>query len=236
MNDALLSLEKLIGYEFKDIELLKRALTHSSYANEANAHLEKHSVSSYERLEFFGDSILSFVVSDYIFANFKSCPEGALTRIRANVVCEDSLYEVAKKLGIGDFMLLGRGEEHTGGRERKSVLADMVEAIIAAVFLDGGIEPASAFVLRILEEKIKSSMDTGKFTDYKSRLQHLVQQAPGEHFEYELLEESGPDHDKRFVMAAKLNRNVIGKGEGRTKREAEQQAAKDALTLFGEIV
>ena len=236
MSDDLRKLEERIGYSFKNKALLSRALTHSSYANEANAHSDKGEVQSYERLEFFGDSILSFAVSEYIYTNYPDCPEGALTRIRASVVCEDSLYEVAKSLCLGKYMLLGRGEEQTGGRERKSVLADMVEAIIAAMCVDGGPEQSKSFVLSILEGKIKAVMGNDRVTDYKSQLQHLVQQAPGEHFEYELLREYGPDHDKRFVMAAKLNRNVIGTGEGRTKREAEQQAAKAALELFGEKV
>lgn len=235
-NKELALLEKKINYTFKNKSLLIRALTHSSYANEANAqHENEEKVHSYERLEFFGDSILSFVVSEYICVNFPNCPEGELTKLRAAVVCEDSLYEIAKKLDLGRFILLGKGEENTGGRERKSVLADVVEAIIAAMFRDSEIKYCTQFILDNLREKICSIMNTEKVEDYKSRLQHLVQQAPGELLEYELVDEIGPDHDKIFVMTAKLNRNIIGKGKGRTKREAEQQAAKEALILFGSI-
>lgn len=236
MNESAEKLEELIGYKFKNKDLLYRALTHTSYQNEMNAHDKSKSVKSYERLEFFGDSILSFVVSEYIYRNYPDCPEGELTRLRAAVVCEDSLYEVATALGIGKYMLIGRGEEQTGGRNKKSVLADMVEAIIAAMYIDSGIAESKRFILQNLEDKIKKIIeDGGKVLDYKSMLQHLVQQAPGEEFEYELLEESGPQHDKRFVMAAKLNTNIIGKGSGKSKREAEQQAAKDALIFFGSI-
>ncbi len=235
-NKALSQLEKKIDYTFNSKSALIRALTHSSYANEANAqHDTESKVHSYERLEFFGDSILSFVVSEYICVNFPECPEGELTKLRAAVVCEDSLYVIAKKLNLGNYILLGKGEENTGGRERKSVLADVVEAIIAAIYKDGGLKPASEFILNNLRDKISSIMNTEKVEDYKSQLQHLVQQAPGELLEYELEDEIGPDHDKTFVMVAKLNRNVIGKGTGRTKREAEQQAAKEALILFGSI-
>lgn len=237
LNDkVLLELEKKINYTFNNKSALVRALTHSSYANEANAqHDTESKVHSYERLEFFGDSILSFVVSEYICVNFPECPEGELTKLRAAVVCEDSLYEIAKKLNLGKYILLGKGEENTGGRKRKSVLADVVEAIIAAIYKDGGLNPASEFILNNLRKKISSIMNTEKVEDYKSQLQHLVQQAPGELLEYELEDEIGPDHDKTFVMVAKLNRNIIGKGTGRTKREAEQQAAKEALILFGSI-
>jgi ribonuclease-3 len=237
LSKKLLSqLEEKIGYTFKNKELLIRALTHSSFANEANAqHDVETKVHSYERLEFFGDSILSFIVSEYICANFKDCPEGELTKLRAAVVCEESLYEIAKRLDLGKYILLGKGEENTGGRERRSVLADVVEAIIAAMYKDGGLTYCSDFILNNLREKICSIMYTEKVEDYKSKLQHLVQQAPGELLEYELIEEMGPDHDKTFVMVAKLNRNIIGKGKGRTKREAEQQAAKEALILFGSI-
>ncbi len=235
-SKALSQLEKEINYTFKNKDLLIRALTHSSFANEANAqHDSETKIHSYERLEFFGDSILSFVVSEYICVNFPSFPEGELTKLRAAVVCEDSLYEIAKKHDIGRFILLGKGEENTGGRERKSVLADVVEAIIAAMYKDSGIKYCTEFILTNLREKISSIINTEKVEDYKSQLQHLVQQAPGELLEYELVDEIGPDHDKTFVMTAKLNRNIIGKGTGRTKREAEQQAAKEALILFGSI-
>ncbi len=235
-NKELLQLEKKINYSFKNKNLLIRALTHSSFANEANAqHDFQAKIRSYERLEFFGDSILSFVVSEYICENFPDCPEGELTKLRAAVVCEDSLYEIAKKLNLGKFILLGKGEEYTGGRERKSVLADVVEAIIAAMFRDSGMQFCAEFIMNNLRDKISAIMNTEKVEDYKSQLQHLVQQAPGELLEYELVDEIGPDHDKTFVMVAKLNRNIIGKGTGRTKREAEQQAAKEALILFGSI-
>lgn len=229
---SLKELEDKIGYTFKDKKLLICALTHSSFANERSS----HDVSSYERLEFFGDSILSFVVSDFIYKNLPDYPEGDLTRLRAAVVCEDSLYEVSKKLSIGKYILLGKGEENSNGRERKSILADIIEAIIAAMFIDSGLEESRKFIMNNLKDKIHSLVEhSEKVVDYKSQLQHLVQQAPGEQFEYELEEETGPDHDKRFVMVAKLNRNIIGRGSGKSKREAEQNAAKEALILFGSL-
>lgn len=229
---SLKELEDKIGYTFKDKKLLICALTHSSFANERIS----HDVSSYERLEFFGDSILSFVISDFIYKNLPDYPEGDLTRLRAAVVCEDSLYEVSKKLSIGKYILLGKGEENSNGRERKSILADIIEAIIAAMFIDSGLEESRKFIMDNLKDKILSLVEhSEKVVDYKSQLQHLVQQAPGEQFEYELEEETGPDHDKRFVMVAKLNRNIIGRGSGKSKREAEQNAAKEALILFGSL-
>lgn len=237
MNEnQLTELQNKLNYQFKSIDLLICALTHSSFANESNAqHLTGKKIYSYERLEFFGDSILSFIVSEYIYLNYPNCPEGELTKLRATVVCEDSLYKISQKLDLGKYIILGKGEENTGGRKRKSVLADVVEALLAAIFRDSGIEECKKFIMTYLKDEISMIMNKHSVDDYKSQLQHLVQQAPGELLEYELVEEIGPDHDKLFVMVAKLNRNVIGKGQGKTKREAEQKAAKEALILFGSI-
>ncbi len=220
-------LEEAIGYHFKNPELIHEALSHSSYANEKKK--QRH---SNERLEFLGDSVLSVVVSQYLFKHHPDLPEGELTRIRAALVCEKSLHKFALKIKLGNYLLLGKGEEHTGGRERPSILADAFEAVIAAVYLDGGLEAARKHILHFIPERIpeKHSM---LFGDYKTALQEVIQKNPEEKIDYKLIEESGPDHNKTFVVEVCLNSNVIGKGIGKSKKEAEQMAAQEALALMG---
>ncbi|MBQ7957491.1 MAG: ribonuclease III [Clostridia bacterium] len=216
--------EKIIGYSFSDKSLLTRALSHSSYAN------EKHSPKdSNERLEFLGDSVLGFITAEYYYKN-STLPEGELTRLRAATVCEKALFEFSKEIELGSKLLLGKGEENTGGRERASINSDAFEAIIAAIYLDGGIEEAKKFVLRFVEKHAKNQ---GSFKDYKTKLQEVIQKNPEELLEYVLVGESGPDHDKRFEVEVHLNSNVIGKGVGKSKKTAEQEAAREALALMG---
>ncbi len=216
--------EKKIGYEFKDKSLLKRALTHSSYANEKGTGLDN------ERLEFLGDSVLGFITAEYLFEHYKDKAEGDLTKKRAYAVCEKTLFGYAEKIGLGEMILLGKGEEITGGRQRPSVVSDAFEAVIAAIYLDGGIENAKKFVLPFIEI---ASEARPVFKDYKSTLQEVLQQNPTEKFEYIVVGESGPDHNKEFIVEVHLNSNVIGRGVGSSKKRAEQQAAKSALELMG---
>ena len=219
------ALQERIGYRFHDKALLERALIHSSYANESRQKIECN-----ERMEFLGDAVLSIIVADHIFHKFHLA-EGDLTRIRASLVCEKSLFEFAQKIQLGQELLLGHGEEQTGGRERPSVVSDAFEALIAAIYLDGGMEPAKRHILRFLVPALENH--TTAFKDYKTTLQEVVQQNPGENVTYVLVGESGPDHDKRFQVQVRLNSNVIGSGVGRSKKEAEQEAAKEALHLMG---
>ncbi len=215
-----------IGYQFQNKKYLRRALTHSSYSNESREKPECN-----ERMEFLGDAVLSLVVSNYIFHRFH-LDEGDLTKIRASMVCEKSLFRFAQEVGLGEELLLGRGEEQMGGRTRPSIVSDAFEALIAAIFLDGGLEPAGKFVLRFVREEL----DTGErsaFVDYKTMLQEIVQKNPEEKVSYVLVGETGPDHDKHFVVEVRLNSNVIGRGESRSKKGAEQLAAKEALELMG---
>ncbi len=225
MSDFLFIQEK-IGYNFKNTELLKRALTHTSYANETGG---DHNLSN-ERLEFLGDSVLGVISAEYFFMNYKKLPEGELTKLRAATVCEKALCEYAKDIDLGSYILLGRGEIVTGGSERPSILADAFEALIAAVYLDGGMDAAKGFVLKYIE---KAAKEHRGFKDYKTMLQEVVQKNPGEIVEYVLVNESGPDHDKRFEVEVHLNSNVIGRGIGTSKKKAEQFAAKEALELMG---
>jgi ribonuclease-3 len=220
-------LENNLNYKFNNIELLKNALTHSSFANES--HNQK---SSNERLEFLGDSVLSIIVSDYLYKNYPDMPEGQLTKLRASLVCEKSLHAFAKELCLGDFLILGKGEEQTGGRTRVSILADAFEAVLAAMYLDGGMEVARKHVMRFVLEELKSA-DDDVFKDYKTSLQEIIQRNPEERLTYILIAESGPDHDKCFTVEVKLNSNVIGTGSGKSKKQAEQMAAKQALELMG---
>lgn len=221
-------IENIIGYQFHNKELLREALTHSSYANERKAQHIKYN----ERLEFLGDAVLSIVVSDYIFKHCPELPEGELTKLRASLVCERSLYEFAQKIDLGSYLLLSKGEQHNGGAQRPSILSDAFEALIAAIYIDGGIEPAAKHILNFVIPAIKNSKKK-KVKDFKTTLQEIVQQNPGERLEYVLVGESGPDHNKHFVVEVHLNSNVIGKGGGRSKKEAEQQAAREALELMG---
>ena len=221
-------LEEKIGYAFRDRELLRTALTHSSYANERHGEVQ-----SYERQEFLGDSILGLVTAEFLFTHEPPLPEGRMTRMRAELVCEASLHKTALELGLGSYMRLGRGEEHTGGRERPSILADMVEAIIAAIYLDSGMEEARRFILaRVLRDAAFD--DSHRSADYKTRLQELVQRRSNQVIAYDLVEETGPDHDKTFTFEVLINGAVSGRGSGKTKKEAEQMAAARALESYRE--
>lgn len=220
-------LEYIIGYEFKNKELLETALTHSSYANE-----QGKGVICNERLEFLGDSVLSLVVSTFIYNNFPEYPEGNLTKLRASLVCEKALFAFAKEIRLGDFIKLSHGEKRGGGANRPSIVSDAFEAVIAALYLDGGYEIAQSFVLKFVEPQTKH-IKAIPVKDYKTTLQEIVQKNPGERIEYRLVGESGPDHNKHFTVEVMLNSNCIGKGGGRSKKEAEQQAAREALELMG---
>ena len=215
--------EQKINYEFKNKEYILEALTHSSYSN------ENKNYPFNERLEFLGDSVLSIVISDYLFKKETKLPEGELTKIRANIVCEESLSEVSKNIHLGKYMLLGKGEEATGGRERISILADALEAVIAAIYLDGGIKCAREFILTNMEKIINDSIKGKIFRDYKTCLQEVLQSNGENNIWYQLIEEKGPDHNKRFVMEVGINDTVLGVGEGKSKKDAEQVAAKCAL-------
>ena len=220
-------LEAKIGYSFQNRELLLTALTHSSYANERHGDGRE----SYERLEFLGDSILGYVTAEFRFRHQPSLPEGKMTRLRAELVCEGSLHKIALELGIGPYMRLGRGEEHTGGRERPSIMADMVESIIAAIYLDSGLEQARRFVQDKLLSRAEISVDH-RSTDYKTELQELVQRKSDQYISYEMIGQSGPDHNKQFTFRVSVNGIPVGEGTGRSKKEAEQAAAQKALESF----
>ncbi len=227
-------LEDRIGYRFKERGLLERALTHSSYSNESG--LKNHHMLCNERLEFLGDSVLSIITSNYLYRTFSDCPEGELTRMRAEVVCEKALSGYSESIGLGEYLLLGIGEEKNNGRKRKSILADAFEALLAAIYLDAGergLEVVEGFLMPFIKTEIEKVRQKGSFNgDPKTLLQQFVQQAEGDFLEYAVVGESGPDHMKSFSVEARLNSNVIGRGEGRSKREAEQNAAREALKLF----
>lgn len=223
MEQKLESLQQKLGYRFKDISLLKTALTHSSYANE-----KQGGTVCNERLEFLGDSVLGFLSAKYFYENL-NMPEGELTKHRAAKVCEGALCVFAKELDIGSALRLGKGESRTGGSERPSILADAFEAVLAAVYLDGGLEEANKIVMRFIPRD--DNIDRTK--DYKTLLQEVVQRNREEHVEYVLVDSTGPDHAKTFTVEVHLNSNVIGKGIGKSKKLAEQQAAKEALELMG---
>ncbi len=220
-------LEQKLNYKFKNIDLLKNALTHSSYANEEHCRF-----GSNERLEFLGDSVLSIIVSEYIYKNFKELPEGELTKLRASLVCEKALCAFSRELQLGKYLYLGKGEAHNHGEERPSILADAFEAVLAAIYLDGGFDPAKKHVLRFITEELRSR-DDDAFKDYKTMLQEVIQKNPEERLVYILTDETGPDHDKRFTVEVHLNSNVIGSGVGKSKKQAEQEAAHQALLLMG---
>lgn len=222
------ALEEAIGYSFHDKGLLSHALTHSSAANEHH-----DPFLSNERLEFLGDSVLGVIVSNYIYHHFPDLPEGELTKLRASLVCEQSLFQFAGEISLGNHLFLGKGEELTGGRARPSILSDAFEALLAAMFLDGGTEPVKKLVLRFILPELEHQKPVA-FQDYKTTLQEIIQKNPEELLEYVLASESGPDHDKRFVVEVHLNSNVIGRGEGRSKKQAEQEAAREALALMGQ--
>ncbi len=219
-------LEAAIGYRFKNITLLQNALAHSSYANER----WHDSLMSNERLEFLGDSILGMVVAEHLYKNFPDRPEGELTRMRADMVCETSLAQIAAQVGLGQHLLLGHGEERFGGRDRASILADAVESVIAACFLDGGMDAARG----IIERFVLCNVPVKKLqnTDYKTALQELVQQKKDQTLSYKLIGESGPDHDKEFTVEVFLNGTVVGTGVGSSKKRAEQEAARKAMEIL----
>ncbi len=225
---SIIDFQNTIQYTFKNIDLLTEALTHSSYANE---HRDKH-INCNERLEFLGDAVLSIVVADYIYKTFTNLPEGELTKLRANLVCEKTLYKFGKSIDLGKNLLLSKGEKNGGGYDRPSIVSDAFEAVIAAIYLDGGFEPAKKHILRFIVPEI-SNQNKKPFKDYKTTLQEIVQKNPGETIEYHMVSETGPDHDKHFVFEVHLNSNVIGRGGGRSKKEAEQNAAREALELMG---
>ena len=216
-------LETAIGYRFQNITLLQNALTHSSYANEC----WHDSLKSNERLEFLGDSILGMIVAEYLYKTFPDRPEGELTRMRADMVCEASLAGIAEQLGLGKHLMLGNGEEQSGGRSRDSILADAVESVIAASFLDGGMAAAEGLIRRFVLCNVPSAKMRN--ADYKTALQELVQQKKNQVLTYTLTGESGPDHDKHFTVEVQLNGQVVGQGEGSSKKRAEQDAAHKAI-------
>ena len=215
------TLEEKLGYTFQDVSLLEHALTHSSYANESRGRC-----TSNERLEFLGDSVLGMVVADHLYRTYPDMPEGELTRTRAALVCEESLVEVARELDLGSYLRLGKGEEHGGGRGRPSIQADAVEAVLAAVYLDGGIGSARKLIHRFVLSR--SPQDSAP-RDYKTALQELVQRTPGSNIEYNLVWETGPDHCRVFVMEVSIGGQVAGEGRGHSKKAAEQMAAKAAI-------
>lgn len=224
------TLENNLRYTFKNKELLRHALTHSSYANE-----HKNALSSNERLEFLGDSVLSIIVSSYIFEKYPDMPEGELTKLRASLVCEDALCRFSTEMNVGEYLLLGKGEALNGGAKRPSILADAFEAILAAMYLDGGMEVARRHVLRFVVDDLKNHTDS-LIKDYKTVLQEIIQKNPEEKLAYVLVGESGPEHDKEFCFEVRLNSNCIGKGKGHSKKQAEQMAAKQALELMGQKI
>ena len=219
------ALEEKLNYHFHNVALLQEALRHSSYANGHRG----ANIFSNERLEFLGDSVLGFVTAEYLFAKHPTAPEGELTRIRALLVCEDSLHEVAQRLELGQYLLLGHGEESGGGRTRASTLADAVEAVFAAVYLDGGIDAARRLIHRVLLDTEREDIAEEKRRDYKTLLQEFVQRSPNQTLAYVMVGESGPDHAKTFLAEVHLNGERIGSGSGRSKKEAEQMAARDAM-------
>ncbi len=214
-----------IDYKFTNKEILTEALTHSSYANEHKINKVKDN----ERLEFLGDAILDLVVSEFLYKKHKDLPEGDLSKLRASIVCEAFLLEAAKEIKLGDFLLLGKGEELTGGRERTSVLADAFEAVIAAIYLDGGIEESEKFIHRFIITYMESLSNDKKIEDYKTHLQEIIQKDSKNPISYVLINEKGPDHDKYFEVEVRHNGYILGSGSGRTKKEAEQQSAYEAL-------
>ena len=234
-NTELSLLEKAIGHEFKNKDLLIEALTHSSYANESKA--KKKTVRCNERLEFLGDAVLSSVVSEHIFIKYPDRPEGDLTQMRKAVVQSSALASYARSIGLGEFLYFGNGEEKEGGRDKRSNLEDAFEALVAAIYLDSGAEGKKAvrdFVIPFIEKELNGNYSAAKI-DPKTELQQFIQQAEGDFLEYVIVDESGPDHNKVFVAEARLNSNMIGRGKGRSKREAEQNAAMEALRLFAQI-
>ncbi len=216
-------LEQRLGYTYRDRALFETALSHSSYANERY----QQPLASYERLEFLGDSILGFVTAEYLYSTFPTKPEGELTRIRAELVCEKNLAEVARSLHLGEHLLLGHGEMQTGGRDRSGILCDVMESLIAAAYLDGGFAAAKGIIDHLILTRLTEVVKTH---DYKTELQELVQQKKNQHLTYELIGESGPDHCKEFSVRVLLNGQPVGEGSGTSKKRAEQSAAAQAIS------
>lgn len=220
-------LQKRIGYRFKNKNLLRQALTHSSYANEK--HMSK--LSDNERLEFLGDAVLEIVSSEFLFQNYPKMPEGDLTKLRASIVCEPTLALCTKEMDLGKYLFLGKGEDMTGGRKRKSILSDALEALIGSIYLDGGFASAKEFILRFILTDIEHKQ---LFYDSKTILQEIVQAEFKEELSYRIIAETGPDHDKLFEVEALIGEQVIGTGEGRTKKSAEQEAAYHGILKLRE--
>ena len=227
LNEKHILLQKRIGYKFKNTELLLRAMTHSSYANENRA----DGVLDNERFEFLGDSVLGMNTALYLFKKYPDEPEGELTKMRSSLVCTGSLADRAKAIDLGDMLRLGHGEESGGGRERASILADAFEALIGAIYLDSGEEEARKFIKRFVFDAEKGG--EWSVTDYKTTLQEIVQKNRGEKLSYKMLESNGPDHERSFTVQVLINSNPIGEGYGHSKKEAEQMAAHEALKLMG---
>lgn len=221
----LTELQEVIGYEFEQEGLLRQALTHSSFANEK--HMKK--LSDNERLEFLGDAVLEVVSSEFLYQNYPKLPEGDLTKLRASIVCEPTLALCTKEIDLGKYLYLGKGENHTGGRERKSILSDALESVIGAIYLDGGFEPAKRFIHRFILTDIEHKK---LFYDSKTILQEVVQGNYEEPLHYVLMAEEGPDHDKKFQVEARIGERTIGEGSGHTKKAAEQEAAYRALLML----
>lgn len=223
------SLEDKIGYKFTRIDILNKALTHSSFANEQKDEKIKHN----ERLEFLGDSVLGLVISSYLFSKYPNYPEGELTKLRAIIVCESSLASVSREIRLGKYLLLGNGEEATGGRNRNSILADAFEALIGAIYIDGGIDSAKEFIINKLTNTINQAISGKLFTDYKTELQEIIQKKNNAKIEYKVIYEEGPDHNKVFHVQVGVSDKILGQGSGKSKKEAEQNAAKQALLYVG---
>ena len=230
-KEKLEEIQKKINYFFKDIELLNISLTHSSYSNENKMRANENN----ERLEFLGDAIIGLVVSEYLYNRFKEFPEGEMTKKRAAIVCESSLAFAARKINLGDYILLGKGEEATGGGNRDSILADAFEALAGAIFIDGGLNSTRNYLLGMFEEEVIYAISKGNlFIDYKTELQEVLQKKGKPKIEYNVEKEVGPDHNKKFYMNVIVENKIIGSGMGRNKKEAEQMAAKQALIRIGE--
>ena len=224
-DKLLMELSEKLKYTFNNIQLLNESVTHSSYANEN----KKKNIKYNERLEFLGDSVLSIVISEYLYKRLLAVQEGDLTKIRASIVCEPSLARCSQDLNLGKYLLLGKGEESTGGRSRVSILADTYEAIIGAIYLDGGFDHAKKFILQSLKHIIEDAINGRVFQDYKTHLQEVVQSENVERLLYEVISEDGPDHNKIFHVHVRIGNKIVGKGSGKSKKEAEQNAAKEAL-------
>lgn len=228
LNENIDKLQNIIGYTFKDRNNIVLALTHSSFANENKT----ERLSSNERLEFLGDAVLNIVISEYIYRNREQLSEGEMTKIRASIVCESSLMKCANAIELGKYLLLGKGEEITGGRFRTSILSDAFEALIGSIYLDSGLEQARGFIYSAMNEILGGSKKDEIFMDYKTQLQEIIQKNSELKVQYEILEEKGPDHNKHFVVCVRVAEKELGIGEGRSKKEAEQNAARVACGML----